>query len=489
MIQNNLARVQEYSRRLWVPFVILVSAIGVFPALVVALGFDRALQLVVRGGAGLGILVIVAIRPTWVVAALFLILGLFGQQLFISGIPFSLRGSEVLTGVLVARWLAVRALRRTKVVHSSLDAPIFAYCAVLALGVIYGIVGGWDARTALREGIKLGVLILYFPLKDLLAQDLKLFSRGIVLPLQIGVAISATLAIVSVLLGRGDPIVLDPYQPEAALMAFDIEGLSRLEALVPATSFAFVALIGLGQFLVLRKTTNRAMLLALICIAVVGIFLTFTRTRWVGLALGVLILVMVLSRRSGLADRVKLIGAIFTLGIIIWLVFMLIGAGPETILAERSKTWLERGLDYAGGIHRLNEVEAYWRIFLASPIFGQGLGAEVSFYSPGQGVITRTFAHNDYAMLLGKLGLIGASVLIGLGKATFQEMSLVLRTRNRDQYFAFAVGGLAFLISVLINGISIGGFSSFGSGPLIAAVFACIAVIGKSGKSVSEGRI
>ncbi len=473
MITSKSLSLQRQLQRWWPTAAILAAALLLFPGLILWLGFDRALRLVVQLGGSLTIVLVALLRSTWIVIALFLVLGLFGQQLFIPGVPLNLRGTEVLTLLLFLWWISEKALRRTRAPRSSLDVPVAAYCAVLVVGVLYGIVAGWEPRVAVREGIKLGVIILYFPLKELLSRHPRLFTRGILLPIQIGVAISASLAIASVL-ARGDPIVLDPYQPETALNAFEIEGLSRLEALVPATSFAFVALMSMGQLLITRKTLTRVLLAALISSASIGVFLTFTRTRWIGLALGMLILLVSFARRARPQSWISFMAIFILLGIVMWFAPTFFDISTEVIIASRLDTWVTQGLDYRGGVHRLNEAQAYWGSFLAAPVFGQGLGAKVSFYTPGQGVITRTYAHNDYVMFLGKLGLVVVVVFIWLTRTVWRELQVVFRF-SRETITQYEVISLvAFLAGILLTAASISGFTNFGTGPLVAASLAYI---------------
>jgi O-antigen ligase len=188
---------------------------------------------------------------------------------------------------------------------------------------------------------------------------------------------------------------------------------------------------------------------------------TLSRGAWVGLAVGVLVMVLALGRRAR--------GAIAALaaGSILLVVLAAANALPSVIsdrfglLVSQIQVFDPRGITPTPEDYALIERMVHWQVagnmFLASPITGVGIGNfNVLFNTFGvQGwPYSRGHAHNYYLHLLAEVGLVGFTgymIMIITAFAVAYRALRRLRARNDLYGEAVVIGALGILATFVAH--------------------------------------
>lgn len=218
--------------------------------------------------------------------------------------------------------------------------------------------------------------------------------------------------------------------------------------------------IGLGLAIILKAPlTWPFRLLGLVLITPPWIALVLTRSRGGLLALTsqlllLIVLWTVLRRRDTRLNSVKpqyrqlqlKRSTISSLALIGCLVVAILSSvywiGGNSLIQRLENAPVELSLDGRTGGNRLDIWRATWRMFVANPVFGTGLGAfgtAIPKYHDASGKWVPQQAHNDYLELLAGAGIVGGAIGVWF-------LFMVLRTvmtglQSKDPFKAAATLG------------------------------------------------
>lgn len=340
---------------------------------------------------------------------------------------------------IITTWATVLAMAATLVLPiypEGLDPTILAYIGLTGLAAVFGL-GDRSARYELlimapwAMALLLGILVGSFhhgesvqAIED--ALPYLLFVLGLVagrgagrprLVLQVGLLACVADSVVSLAL-------MDSFAA-GVRSTFNYHKIT-----------AGLPLVGLYLAWTLRDTpeanaTSRkrpwawAWHAATIAILAMGIGFSITR----GMLLGALLMVAVSGyvRQPSQALLVALLGL---LGLVAW----------SSAFAEIGVEYLRLGQEgtIAG---RFREVEVAWEGFVAAPLFGQGLGAQVDVDG-----FKKAFVHNMAAYHLWKFGLVGSALLVMPLAAIARELQPYKRVL-RGHAIGAGLGIAAYLVT------------------------------------------
>jgi O-antigen ligase len=232
------------------------------------------------------------------------------------------------------------------------------------------------------------------------------------------------------------------------------EGLGLLERVrLPGLSLAYA----LFWYAVVRAVQTRGRSRLMWSLALVGmginIALSFNRNMWLGLAIGLLMMLAL----SGPLVRRRLLGALAVLALAI----VVIGTrpGPESkltpLIARGTSLTNSESLFAESSLQsRANETEIAWNVALHHPVTGIGPGVEfgVAFFeATAQGVWVRVpqlFLHNQYLYLM-LIGGIPALVAFLVFLLTGLRAAWAFRTRTPETA-ALGVGLASIMASAVV---------------------------------------
>jgi O-antigen ligase len=274
--------------------------------------------------------------------------------------------------------------------------------------------------------------------------------------LTVGAAIGALTGVVA-LVASLNPAVGDLLQDPSQQFVREREGIGMLERVrLPGVALAYV----LVWLPVVRIVESRGLVrlgwLAVLAGMALNIGVSLNRNMWVGLAGGVLLLIVL--ARGSVRYRLLLALAVGALGTAAML--SLSGdVGPRSSiepLVERGRTVLdpatvarERSLS-----SRVSETERAWKVILDSPLTGVGPGAEfgVLFEENRAAVdkgalVPQLFLHNQYLYLL----LVGGvPALLAFGAFLVGILTDAWRPRRDSAQTALGVGVAMVMVSALV---------------------------------------
>lgn len=278
--------------------------------------------------------------------------------------------------------------------------------------------------------------------------------------------LGATLA---ALLAIGDIL---GYLPVPALMQGLVEGTgsSRASGAFADPNFlglyaATAAVFALGLVPV-TPGSLKPLVLALAVLLLVSVALTFSRGAYVGVAVGIVVLVAHRSPPRSIALAVVLIVALVILAVALYPLFLEARqAGPllpidEFELARSQES--RKALVFAG-----------IAMFAAFPVFGVGFGS-FQFVSPSflaGAAPDSTFSHNQYLNVLAEQGIVGAVIvaaLVGMG------IVAIIRSGSPLTSAALAMGAAFLGASVFLHSATV-----FQSASLVWLVLAVTMATGR----------
>lgn len=303
----------------------------------------------------------------------------------------------VFVGV-AAAWL-VRARPSWRSLHfSRADLCLVVYLALALVSSLF-------FAPVLRESLKfLGLMafgvVLYWVVR-VLASNAQAFTRGVWALISVGVAASAfgLLAWVAYPLGVNLGVQIyslekfTTHSPYGTLFDSNTLGMYAM-----AAALVQVTLLLDTQFAKWRVWLGAGTILTLVTVA-----LSLTRAAWIGLAVG-LMLVLLFSprRRWALA-----IGGAAVVLVAVALVANSALAGGGQALANFS---VARILTSKSILFRFDAYARAWNDFLASPLLGNGVNVFAQKYTSPSG--TRDWISNFFLMTLHDTGILGTIVLL-----------------------------------------------------------------------------
>lgn len=317
-----------------------------------------------------------------------------------------------------ADWLLVAYLGAA-LVSSLLYAPVLAESLKFLTLMAFGITLYWVARA--------------------LAFDQDALTRGVLTLIGVAVAASAFGIFAWLLFPFGVNLGVQIYSvgmfttfsPYGTLYDSNTLGMYAMAAVLLQA-----ALILDPQFARWRIALGAGILVTLVAVA-----LSLTRTAWIGLSVGLFLIVLFSPRRRwalalGGAAVVLVLGALVVNSAL---------AGGGDALADFS---LARLLTSRSILFRLDTYTRAWNDFVASPLLGNGANTFAQKYTTPAG--TRDFISNFVLMTLHDTGIVGALILgawlLQLGWGTWQALQME-QGRARTFLLALAVAYVALLVT------------------------------------------
>jgi O-Antigen ligase len=206
-----------------------------------------------------------------------------------------------------------------------------------------------------------------------------------------------------------------------------------------------------------RRRTSQAALVAVAALNLAALALTFERTFWIGMAVGVAYLLA----RSSWPQRFRLLVGAPVVASFVVLALSLLGPAELHALGHRFASIGAYGSDPAY-TYRQVESRMIERHIAAHPITGSGLGASQLIGRPGTTVQPkpRRYAENGYVWLAWKLGLplAGFLVLILLSAAVWPQRGPPSRLRTLQ------IGSQSALVALCVSAATFSIFNSI-AGP------------------------
>ena len=190
---------------------------------------------------------------------------------------------------------------------------------------------------------------------------------------------------------------------------------------------------------------------------------TLSRGAWVGLAAGVLVMVLSLGKRAAAAIAALVVAGALTVGL------AAAGALPSVVsdrfgqLTTQLAVFDPRGLVPTPDNYALMERMVHWQVagnmFLAQPWTGVGIGNYNELFNEFgvQGwPYSRGHAHNYYLHMLGETGVIGLTFyVLMLLTALLAGFRALRRARAREDGYGevLVIGALGILVTLMVHNI------------------------------------
>ncbi|MBI5793743.1 O-antigen ligase family protein [Candidatus Uhrbacteria bacterium] len=201
-----------------------------------------------------------------------------------------------------------------------------------------------------------------------------------------------------------------------------------------------VALAWLTRFV--KKKWELAFMLIGSALLGLTLIVTFSRSAWLGITIGLIVLIALMVRDRKMPSRQAL--PIIGLGVICLLATIAIF---HTEVFARFNPTLR--LEAVSIEERTSQYQTFGDVFLSSPILGVGPNAytfTLADQDPGQPVWSYQPIHNVFLLILGELGLVGFSLfLFWIGR--IGHISL-MSMQTPDGMFAVTLGVSLFVIAV-----------------------------------------
>ena len=339
----------------------------------------------------------------------------------------------------LAHWYVLAWIqRREQLIHTGGDWAVAVFLGLLPFTLILTAVFGGDFRVAASELISLSMLLVYFPVKQTVANHRDGPRRVLVTV----VAMSVLVAIINVISYAGDlsnatalwhiassrVVVNDFLVMAGALMSLTLLLHSR------RLSFAFLCAIAFG-------------------LTFTGLIATLARGSWMAFALGSLVLVVLVRAR----ERVRLIasGAVVS-AVILGVGFVILGPFMTVILegiSERFGSIATALTRDASMVNRFRETETVLQYVTRNPLIGYGPGVGYFFFDIVHGSTdTDSFVHNGYVGLWYKYGLWGLGLVLYFWYSAVRSGIRTVRAASADYWTRMA--GLAGALPLVAAALS-----------------------------------
>lgn len=182
-------------------------------------------------------------------------------------------------------------------------------------------------------------------------------------------------------------------------------------------------------------------------VSVVSLILTWSRSSWISLSLGLLLLTYILEKKIGikLKKRVKQkLLPLLAIGIILF----------PIIVNPRIQKSFYTFQNKAGGSARIQLMKESMELIREKPLFGTGIGMGVFegfLFNPG-GVLSYfpTIVHHAYVHLALEIGIVG--FLLYLWFLIFAIKKAIKKIKlSKEEYNLLKIGALIGIISIIIN--------------------------------------
>jgi len=321
--------------------------------------------------------------------------------------------------------------RRYQPTH--LKIPMLFFCSYLVVTTLMGILRGCETELIRRDFLTLSLFSLYFFIPSLM-QGKKTFRYFMNILIFITAIVALQYLIIFILnLTGGTFIRIKPNQ-----------GLVFIFTIPLIFSYLLIMKVSL---------IKRLLLITTLILALSGIAITLTRGLWIALTIGIII-VLFLFHKEVNWRRVSIVGTVIIAGFIITMLIVvkIIGIDLWTFITARASTLL--ALSQIVSIkQRVLANQLVLEQFKHMPIFGSGLGSQISYSFMG-GIFKVRWIDNSYLMLLWKLGVVGTLPFFILIAFALIQAVRAFKSSSTGIMKAFSGTMISFLISWIILGIA-----------------------------------
>ena len=351
--------------------------------------------------------------PTALLAAL-------GAIVFFS--TFSIAGTQTALGASILLWIAfVRRGRLASRRRTPVDFPVLLFIAACLVAALCS-----AERIASLKGLKnlLLVSVLYL---FAFGVSTRRAARRLFAALLVSGAASSAFGIAGFLLGRGAGALGRISGTFSTAMTFG--------GVLLMTSSLFIASL-VGARLGARA---RVAVFASACASLAALFLSSTRSSWLG-AVAALAVVLAVLRRRWLIP--------FAAGLAL---FVLLLPGPY-----RDRVRSIWNPAYRTNVQRIELLRGGWRIFTEHPIVGVGTHDLAELYRahmPPGAVHVHGHMHNMFLQVAVQTGVVGLAAFLYLFASFFIVVAGNLKLDLPPPERAFAAGSLGALVGFAVNGL------------------------------------
>jgi O-antigen ligase len=362
--------------------------------------------------------------------------------------------SDILLGLLMVAW-AVNLLSRGEVrmVKTPVAVALVVFLAWVAFSCVSGIVAGNELRFVLQDLRSLLYFTLFFWVVTEV-DDRRTLLR--VLGVLGGVVVAGFITgLVSTALGRGNET------------GFVEAGVTRFPA--PNEVFLMGAVLALSWIVMWPRGRRQPRVLwFILAVSAVGLAISLVRGFYVGLAVAVALLLVVLRTRQ----RLRLIAGVLVATLVLAVAGLLFAPTLVESVATRAAAVTEvgdRNVQY-----RFLENQSAMRSIRERPVLGNGLGATyvADFSRYGIPLETETYIHNNYLWFLHRLGAVGLLVFGWVMVAFLRPRRWLAVARGAVDPVTggMVVGGRVLIAALLVVSITSPQFNNKADAALVALV-------------------
>lgn len=383
---------------------------------------------------------------------------------------FSLR-MAIFVAVMAA-WLIRVMLKKTKInLADSKLFPFYLLAIAVLLGGAVGIVNGNEKLDVFNDLNAYFYLLYLLPMLSIEWDSLKKRQLLQVLAASTKWIVLETLALVYLFSHASEGLERILYTFFRDARVAEVTHVSgnvfRIFMQSQFTAIVFILLITAALFFLWSDKKNRFMIIS----ALVGLWsvivISLSRSFWVGLAVGLLIIGLVLVKmmklhmykfRDAVVRSVLLVSSVVVGVGLLWGLMAVpfpqtVGAGAfGSILSSRATE-----LDEAAARSRWQLLEPMWNKIVESPIAGNGFGTVVEYESDDprvqnlQGGVATTYAFEwGYLDLWLKLGILGLIAFIWIFVFYFKALMAAVQD---FKWYWIAAGFLAGLVALFVTHI------------------------------------
>jgi hypothetical protein len=439
---------------------------GVFLGLLI---ISRNLSVSLAFAIGLPLLIGAFLSLDFGVALLMTIVILFKRdQLFSVSLPLfggGLKPTDMLFLSIMSGWLMRTGFSRKRLIGHSDAIPLFIFLLLFVIWAVccaaIGLINGHFYKYSILE---LRPLVYYLLAIPIISEfDINKVKRIIHIIIIASTVISIK-ALIYYQLGIGEP---------ATYTGNDIRIMS--------VEFSYI-LFSFLLCICLYIETNKHILLGPLVITLIGLVTTFQRSAFVGLAVGVLAIIIIAKHYS----------TIFTLSVFLFMAcvftygYMNMSTEPTGMfqaLTDRLVSISSYRSDLSAQ-HRFQEWKAAIKDIELHPVIGNGLGYVITFYSPmyspdehKYGFLSENiYVHNSYVWVCLKMGIIGVILFLSMILAFMKYgwMSIGVY-RNRSGY-GYVLGLVTSVVSLSVVSFFGPMFNVDNVSPFVGFAFGAVAV-------------
>ena len=395
---------------------------------------------------GTSSLVILTVRPEWVVLALPLLVPFTYQfSLMVSG--FRLGLLDLALVAVMASWLARSVIRRRLVLRvDEVGILLLLWLWVLLLSLL----GSRSLSAGLGEVFKwTEVLLIYFVAQMLMGRN---GVRFVVFSIATAGVVSALLGLLQFISGHGPEgfVLFGRFMRAYGTFEQPNPFAGHLGLSLP---FALAWAIAAND----RPRWERLLMLAAAATMGLGILASWSRGGWVALAVAVVLMLALLAPRLFLvATTLVLVLALVMGGDVVESPLLRRALGMGADVRTLNVAQVEPTDENWSVVERLAHWQAGWYMFAARPWFGVGIGNyEVIYpeYALPRWSDPLGHAHNYYLNVAAETGLIGLFAYVALGCAIMLKILSAWRCARNGQARALILAVLGSLTYLSVHNL------------------------------------